>query len=331
VAPGVIDTLLGSDEPSIRWKIRVSVLSEDPGSRSLRLLRGRIRRSPRVRALLDGHEALRPGTYAKWQGGHWVVLALAELGYPPGDEDLEPLAQSVAKTWLSAHYFQEYVPSGPQHHRAAVPVVNGRSRRCGSQQGGALLALNSLGLGRAAADRLVERLLHWQWPDGGWNCDRNPDAASSSAYETLLPMRALGLHARSRKDPAAGAAADRAAEVLLDRRVVFRRSTGRPIHSDWLKLHYPVYWRYDVLAALKGLAEVGHIRDPRCSEALDLLESKQLPDGGWPAEARYYRGVGERRASFEHVDWGRVDRKRLNEWVTADALAVLTAAGRHSA
>ena len=28
----------------------------------------------------------------------------------------------------------------------------------------------------------------------------------------------------------------------------------------------------------------GHKTLPRCADALDLLESKRLPDGGWPAE-----------------------------------------------
>jgi hypothetical protein len=45
-------------------------------------------------------------------------------------------------------------------------------------------------------------------------------------------------------------------------------------------------------------------------------------------EGRYYRGTGELRVYNDHVDWGGVARNRPNEWVTADALAVLAAAGR---
>jgi hypothetical protein len=122
--------------------------------------------------------------------------------------------------------------------------------------------------------------------------------------------------------------ARRAAEVLLERRLLFHRSTGRPIHRAWMTLHYPVYWHYDVLAGLNGLAEVGLVGDARCQDALDLLESKRLPDGGWACEARYHRGTGERRTAFDHVTWGTESGHAVNEWVTADALAVLTAAGR---
>jgi hypothetical protein len=76
-------------------------------------------------------------------------------------------------------------------------------------------------------------------------------------YETLLPMRGLAAYARASGDPAAAEAARRAGQVLLERRLLYRRSNGRLIRRDWANLHYPVYWRYDVLAALKGLVEVG--------------------------------------------------------------------------
>jgi len=77
------------------------------------------------------------------------------------------------------------------------------------------------------------------------------------------------------------------------------------------------------------MARLGKIRDPRCEEALDLLEAKRLPGGGWPAERRYYK---VRPTTFEanadYVDWGETGSRRMNEWVTVDALAVLQAAGR---
>jgi hypothetical protein len=199
-------------------------------------------------------------------------------------------------------------------------VIDGRHRRCDSQQGGALLAIRTLGIDDGRTDTLVERLRHWQWADGGWNCDLEPAAASSSVYETVLPMRALAVAGET------GAAA-RAANVLLDRRLLYRRSDGQLIKTEWTKLHYPLYWHYDVLGGLKALAQAGHIRDERCQNALDLLRSKELPSGGWPAQSRYYRGVGENQLHFEHVDWGGVSSRRMNEWVTADALTVLTAAG----
>jgi hypothetical protein len=330
----VVDRLRRSDQPSVRWKIRTQVLDEDPESAGVKRLRGEIRRSPLVRYILDQCAAAHRPTYTKWMGPHWVLITLADLGYPAGAPELEPLAAGVMKTWLGRPYYAEHSSTDGKQRRG-VPIMDGLYRRCGSQQGGGLLAAVRLGLRPDDQDRLVERLQHWQWPDGGWNCSRRPEARSSSVYETLLPMRGLAAyaHARSGERPdlaaAAGTTAAEAAEVLLTRRVLFHRSTGTLIRSEWVKLHYPVYWYYDVLAATKGLMEAGRLDDERCQDALDLLERKELPDGGWAAEGAFYRAPGA-RGQAEIVDWGGVDAGRMNEWVTADALAVLHAAGRRT-
>ena len=70
------------------------------------------------------------------------------------------------------------------------------------------------------------------------------------------------------------------------------------------------------------------IGDPRCAEALDHLESRQLPGGGWPADGRYSRRTRQASGLAEAVGWGQVSAGRMNEWVTVAALAVLRAAGR---
>jgi hypothetical protein len=103
------------------------------------------------------------------------------------------------------------------------------------------------------------------------------------------------------------------------------------MRPDFTTLHYPCYWHYDVLFGLTVLAEAGLIGDERCAEALDLLEEKRLPGGGWPAEAKYYRvstDAADRRSGRSTVDWGGASARRMNEFVTVDALWVLRAAGR---
>ena len=88
--------------------------------------------------------------------------------------------------------------------------------------------------------------------------------------------------------------------------VLFRRTSGRPVRADWAKLHDPVYWPYDMLAAVKGPAEAGRIHDPWCADALDLLERKQLPTGGG-RPMPHTPGVSARdRAWNWSCRWGRV-------------------------
>ena len=47
----IVDRLLASSEPSMRWKTRVEVLGENRRSRTVRALEAEVRDSPRVRTL----------------------------------------------------------------------------------------------------------------------------------------------------------------------------------------------------------------------------------------------------------------------------------------
>ena len=329
-AKELMSILLASDEPSIRWKTRAHVLGEPVNSKAMRALQAEIRTSTRVRTLLAGRGERSP--YDKWQGCHWMLATLADIGYPAGDDALVTMRNRVFDMWLDEWFYREFAARRKEeaYQRPGVPVMNGRHRRCASQQGSALYFLTRLGLADDRAKKLAERLLYWQWPDGGWNCDKNPAADTSSFMETMLPMCGLAVHAAATKDRSAKAAANSAAEVFLTRGLYRRRSDRRVIHPEFVSLHYPLYWHYDFLAGLKAMRVVGRIDDPRCDDALDLLESKQLPGGGWPAEKRYYKVSGRHELGADHVDWGGTSKKRMNPWVTVDALAVLRAAGRVS-
>jgi len=87
-----------------------------------------------------------------------------------------------------------------------------------------------------------------------------------------------------------------------------------------------------LLGSLRVIAEAGVIADPRCAEALDLLESKRFPDGGFPAEIKHYTtapsSAGRMPSGFSRVKWGDTGANRANAWVTVEALAILAAAGR---
>jgi hypothetical protein len=243
--------------------------------------------------------------YAKWQGAHWVLAALADIGHPPGDPSLLPLRDRVLSAWLAVE----------------PPLLDGRYRAHASQPGNALRSLIKLGLADERCDALAAMLLNWQWPDGGWNCDRHLTAAVSSFHETLLPMRGLWAYGG---EPCR-AAARRAAEVFLRRRLLYRVSTGALIRDDFAKLHFPRYWHYDVLGGLVAMMEMGLLADPRCADALELLASMRVGDG-WPAHATYARSPNR-----DSVDWGGASTRRANPWVTAEASAVLRAAALQGA
>lgn len=331
----VVEALLASDEPSIRWKTRVHVLGEDPSSRKLRALQNEVRESPRVKALLArrdeaGRIISGENVYAKWQGAHWILTTLADIGYPPKDRALHPVRDQILDCWLRPMFYEDFAVErkADAYKREGVPVMHGRHRRCASQQGYALYFLLKLGLEDERVHDLVERLLYWRWPDGGWNCDKEPSAAKSTFIHTIHSMRGLWLYGEHTGDQAARAAVKKASEIFLTRHLYKRASDGRVINAEYTKLHYPLYWHYDVLFALKVMAETGFIGDPRCTDALDLLEAKELPSGGWGADSRYYSVSNAIKLNADFVDWGGTSKKIMNPWVTTDALAVLRRAGR---
>jgi hypothetical protein len=146
--------------------------------------------------------------------------------------------------------------------------------------------------------------------------------------ESLIPLRGLALHARVTGNRESRAAAERAAEIFLKRLLFRRQADGSVIHDDFVRLHYPCYWHYDILFGLKVLAEAGFVEDARCADALDLLASKRLADGGFPAEKKYYRATEKNVSGRSLVDWGGTSKRYMNAFVTTDALFVLRAAGR---
>jgi hypothetical protein len=169
-------------------------------------------------------------------------------------------------------------------------VIQGRVRSCASQEGNALYAACALGLA---------------------------DERSGLVW-----------YARISGDPRARASVERAAEVFLQRRLYKGRHSGAVIEAEFTQLHYPCYWHYDILFGLKVLGEAGLLDDPRCADALDLLETKRLPDGGWPAEKAFYRVSEHVITGSSAVGWGPTGHTRMNEWITLDALAILKLAGR---
>src|SRR5688572_24336174 len=97
-----VASLLGSKDPSVRYLVLTDVLRRTARSRDVREARDAIPRGPRVRALLAGQQ--RDGSfgthpYAKWQGAHWRLVSLVELGIPAGHPKALRALEGVLR-WL---------------------------------------------------------------------------------------------------------------------------------------------------------------------------------------------------------------------------------------
>jgi hypothetical protein len=319
------DSLCAHKNPVVAYRARRLLAAESERSPALRTLRRAIGSSEMSKRLLLALNGERFNPYRKWQGPHWTLYSLAEIGFPVGDERLLPLRQRVMD-WMFATAFLK-PPS-----TVIFPDQPRRPRRCASMEGNTIWSQLELGIvDHERVPLLVDRLVGFQWPDGGWNCDKRPGARTSSVQETLLPLRGLGHWSRVSGDERARRAAERAAEFLLERRLLWRKRDGALIEPEWGgpvdKVHYPIRF-YDVLSALLLMAQMGLVRDRRCQDALDLLERKRLADGTFPVEWTNVKKADRIETRGTYADWSTLHRKKGNPFVTVDALYVLREAGR---
>jgi hypothetical protein len=134
-------------------------------------------------------------------------------------------------------------------------------------------------------DRVVARLLSEQLEDGGWNCEAENGSVRSSFHTTIRVLEGLLAHERASGGSAESKAARRRAEeYLLERKLFRRKSTGEVVDPAWLQFSFPTRWHYDVLRGLDYFRATGDPPDPRIDEAIELLRSKQQPDGRWLLE-----------------------------------------------
>jgi hypothetical protein len=315
----IVEKLCHDEHACVRYRMAFGFYGLPADSPEVKLIRDQVRDSSIVKTMLQGRnvEGKFPWhAYQKWKGAFWTLLILADLGYPAGDQSLLPLAEQSFE-WIFSPY-----------HLKTIPLIEGRWRRCACQEGGIVFSMIRLGLVDSRVEQLANSLLKWQWPDGGWNCDKHPKATHSSFNETFIPIRALNAYYTLSGDARFKEARDRGIEFLLDHSFYKRLSTGKLIKPAFAQLAYPGYWHYDLLYGLRTALECGVLNDPRCKDALDLLESKRLPDGGFPAETRYYSVAPDMKTGTSFVDWGGVSKVRSNPFISAEALIVLQASGR---
>ncbi|MBN2258555.1 MAG: hypothetical protein JW704_12195 [Anaerolineaceae bacterium] len=316
----IVHKLLSSNEPSIRYKTLTGIYGLSEGHTSVQQVREEIRNCARIKALLkhrnkNGEIDTHP--YKKWQGAFWTLSILAELGYPAHDPTLIPLREQVYR-WMSSKQYQKN-----------INLINGRFRHCASMEGNAALSLLKLGLADERVDELINRLVEWQWLDGGWNCDKRPEASHSSFMESWLPLRAMAQFGESRKDQSVFQAIQRACELFLTHEIYKRSIDDSVILKEFLWLRYPRYWHYDILGALIMLGEASRLNDPRCLPALNLLKEMMLPNIGYRANGRYYQLHHPEQSGYSPVDWGTGQKGKtaMNEFITVEAFTILRKAG----
>jgi hypothetical protein len=303
----VLDWLLDSD-PAIRWQVlrdlsgapaeivaaeRARVATEGWGARVL-ALQGED--GQWEGGALFPADRSRSGNGQPWTATAYSLVLLHDFGIDPQRDTVRRAVEQVR-----AHCRWEHAGQ-PFFSGEIEPCINGMTVALGTYFD-------------QDVDAIVARLVDEQLEDGGWNCEVENGSVRSSFHTTIRVLEGLLAHERATGGWAESIAARRLGEeYLLERRLFRRKSTGEVIDPAYLQFSFPTRWHYDVLRALEYFRAVGDPPDPRMAEAIDVLRSKQQPEGRWLLENTHPGAV---HFTLEDGD-GRPSR-----WNTLRALRVL--------
>ena len=237
--------------------------------------------------------------WPKWDSPWWHMTLLFELGRADAipRESAEAMLAAIENKY--PRWFpnpREPLPPGKDYHRDGL---------CHCGLANMAMTLEACGVDLDARAPWVRAwFLRYQLPDGGLNCDeRAYEKGTASSIQSTLP--ALEAVARTPRPLtlAEEEFLDRGAEYLIARRLVCRRSDGRPMSEEFLKIGFPRSYDYDVLRGLSFLADWSCVRRrivPREAVAPSLSAlAARFPDGkirvekaGLAAEDSLNRGEG---------------------------------------
>jgi len=310
----VIQWLLDSD-PSIRWQAMRDLIGAPAEEVA----------AERARVATEGAGArllALQGADGSWAGAAWnrgwdstmhVLSLLRELGLDPASDEARRAVGLVRDrvTWRGWDWdgtWRGWEWHGNPFFAGEVePCINGQVAASGAYFG-------------QDVQRILNRLLGEQLPDGGWNCEAANGSTRSSFNTTICVLEALLEY-----ELAGGSSAEvtearlRGQEYLLERRLLRRRTTGEVIDPAWTRLSFPTWWHYDVLRGLEYLRRAGATPDERVAEAIELVESKRDGDGRWPLENQHPGTMavevdeGEGRPSR----WNTLRALRVLDWYSA--------------
>jgi len=310
----VIQWLLASD-PSIRWQAMRDLLgapAEEVAAERARVATEGV--GARLLALqaADGSWAGAAWNHG-WNSTMHVLSLLRELGLDPASDAARRAVGLVRDrvTWRGWDWdgtWRGWEFEGTPFFVGEVePCINGQVAASGAYFG-------------QDVQRIVDRLLGEQLPDGGWNCEAANGSTRSSFNTTICVLEALLEYELAGQSSAALTGARlRGQEYLLERHLLRRRTTGEVVDLSWTRFSFPTWWHYDVLRGLEYLRRAGATPDERVAEAIELVESKRDGDGRWPLESQHPGTMaveldeGEGRPSR----WNTLRALRVLDWYSA--------------
>lgn len=305
----VVDWLLDSD-PALRWQVLRDLTDASPDEVNAERARVAVEGwGARLLALRDDDGqwaggACFPADFRgdfsngqPWTSTYPTLTLLRELGVDPQAKQVAEAIELVRDNCRWEHAGQPFFDGEVE------PCINGRTVALGAYYG-------------VDVEPIVTRLLGEQLADGGWNCETEIGSVRGSFNTTMCVLEGLLEYERATGGSAECIAArQRGEEYLMERRLMRRLSTGEIVDQTWLRFAYPTWWHYDALWALDYFRDTGTAPDPRTAEAIELVRSKQQPDGRWLLEHTHPGAV---HFTMEDDDapsrWNTLRAQRVLNW-----------------
>ena len=287
--PRILDWLLDSD-PAIRWQVERDLAGVPPA----------VWEATQARVATEGFGAAllaKQDPEGSWAGGAHFPQGFFDVPEPDPDQPW------VSTSWSLKDLREWGMPAeamGDTAERIAqnltweyddMPFWSGEVDVCINA-----MALTSGAWLGADTSRLFTWFPEHRLEDGGWNCAAEEDdehgnrSNRSSFHSTLNAVRGLLAYEKLTGDTNLRDARRGGEEYLLERRLMYRATTGEQVGPWVTEFLYPNRHRYSALAALDHFREAslhdGTPPDERLSDAVAAVRAQRQPDGTWLQAAR---------------------------------------------
>ena len=315
-----IQWLLESDLASIRYLSLKNLLNKAGNDPEVKAAFQAIQSEGPVPEILDAQAAKgqweKVGHYYtyKYTSTHWSMLLLSELQVDPANQKF----QNGVDYMLDAT--KEVIYNG-------LHGIAPKDKR-------------SLDVGKSDLTCLWSNILRYCLYAGRWDDERlqnmiqfsalaardrdgycNHNGNLSCIWGVLRTLWAFALIPENKRSDLVQQAMQRGVDFLVNDYDLTKANYPTPAdapHEVWFKPAFPLFYQSDILMALRVLAELDQLHQPKAQPALDWLESLRKKEGTWrgtsPYSSRTWKGVGK--------------PKETNRWVTYLAAYILEQANR---
>jgi hypothetical protein len=265
---------------------------------------------------------VKPGYLPKYNGTMWSIIFLAQLGATGQDPRIRRACEhlfdyAVAQNGgLSADGRNSGLIHCLQGNLCAALLDFGYLDDSRLQRALAWLARSITGENIALNTEQDAPVRYLRSGNSGPRFECSANNHLPCAWGAVKALLALSKVPTAQRTPALEGAIETGVEFLLScdpATANYPMGYATKPNRSWFKFGYPIGYVTDVLQILEVLAALGYGADPRLTNGLALLLSKQNAQGQWPLEY-----------SYNGKTWVDVEKKdKPSKWVTLRALCVL--------